>query len=413
MKANTFLRKRLSLLAASLFILLTAAAFMAPAPAQAAAKISRSAITVATGKKTTLKVTGTSKKVTWKSSSKKIATVTSHGVVKGVKKGTATITAKVGSKTLKCKVTVSAKKGTNVKKTASAVSKVTMTSYTYPDGYFKMKIPKGWKVKVEVKGFTDYSLIYYGISVYDPKHKDREFYLCLMTPAGHATQASKNAWSWYPSHFNSQLPLLSEVSTKGYFETCAKFYGLSDFKVQQNLGKSAFDGDVLIATAKSTASKKTVKGIFTATIDATGALANLPANAHIVIMEKAPENEFLDWQPTLDKCFSSLTFTQKFINARNQKWEAEMNAVNQGVQNGREMSDMIMDSYKKRSTSSDVASQKRSDATLGYERVYDTQTGSYYRADNGFGDYYTGSRYKTVTSSKAYLAPVSGYITWK
>ena len=72
-----------------------------------------------------------------------------------------------------------------------------------------------------------------------------------------------------------------------------------------------------------------------------------------------------------------------------------------------------MDSYDKRSKSSDVLSQKRSDATLGYERVYDTETKEYYKADLGFGDYYTGSRYKTVTSNKAYLAPVSGYITWK
>lgn len=45
-------------------------------------------------------------KVTYKSSNTKVATVTSKGVVKAKKKGTAVITVKSGSKTVKCKVTV-------------------------------------------------------------------------------------------------------------------------------------------------------------------------------------------------------------------------------------------------------------------------------------------------------------------
>lgn len=45
-------------------------------------------------------------KATWKSSNPKIASVTSKGKVTAKKKGTTTITAKVGKKTYKCKVTV-------------------------------------------------------------------------------------------------------------------------------------------------------------------------------------------------------------------------------------------------------------------------------------------------------------------
>lgn len=45
-------------------------------------------------------------KVTYKSSNTKVATVTSKGVVKAMKKGTAVITVQSGSKTMKCKVTV-------------------------------------------------------------------------------------------------------------------------------------------------------------------------------------------------------------------------------------------------------------------------------------------------------------------
>ena len=48
----------------------------------------------------------TDEKITFKSSNKKVATVTSKGVVKGLKKGAATITVQSGSKKMTCKVTV-------------------------------------------------------------------------------------------------------------------------------------------------------------------------------------------------------------------------------------------------------------------------------------------------------------------
>lgn len=66
--------------------------------------------TLKKGKRVTLKVAKTpftaQDTVKWTSSNKKVATVTSKGVVKGLKKGTATITAKAGKKVVKFKVRV-------------------------------------------------------------------------------------------------------------------------------------------------------------------------------------------------------------------------------------------------------------------------------------------------------------------
>ena len=62
-----------------------------------------------------------------------------------------------------------------------------------------------------------------------------------------------------------------------------------------------------------------------------------------------------------------------------------------------------------RSRSADIARQKFSDATLGYERVYDTETGEIYKAYNGFTDEYAGSRYQPV-SDDMYTQGWSGYI---
>lgn len=65
---------------------------------------------VSKGKSFKIKVIATPKntdeKITFKSSNKKVATVTSKGVVKCLKKGTATITVQSGSKKMTCKVTV-------------------------------------------------------------------------------------------------------------------------------------------------------------------------------------------------------------------------------------------------------------------------------------------------------------------
>lgn len=68
-------------------------------------KLSKSSLTLDVGKSATLKVTGTKSKVKWSSSNKRIATVTSKGKVTAKQAGSTTITAKVGNKALKCKVT--------------------------------------------------------------------------------------------------------------------------------------------------------------------------------------------------------------------------------------------------------------------------------------------------------------------
>lgn len=69
-------------------------------------KLNKKKLTLKKGKSYCLKVKGTKKKVTWKSSKKSVATVDKKGKVRAKKAGKTTITAKVGRRTLKCKVTV-------------------------------------------------------------------------------------------------------------------------------------------------------------------------------------------------------------------------------------------------------------------------------------------------------------------
>ena len=86
-------------------------------------KLSKTKITMTVGQSKKLKVKGISKKrakrIKWKSSKKKVVTVTKTGKIKARKAGKATITAKVGKKKLKCKVVVKRKRKKSTKKKES------------------------------------------------------------------------------------------------------------------------------------------------------------------------------------------------------------------------------------------------------------------------------------------------------
>ncbi len=76
-------------------------------------KLNHTSCTIKTGKTKTLKVISkkNSSKITWKSSNKKIATVSKKGLIKAKKPGKVTITAKLGKLKATCKVTVSSAEG--------------------------------------------------------------------------------------------------------------------------------------------------------------------------------------------------------------------------------------------------------------------------------------------------------------
>ena len=107
--------------AALVFCLLATAVPAMNADAKAKPKLSKKKVTLTVGKKVKLKVKNAGKKkVKWKTNNKKVAKVNKKGVVKAKKAGKATITAKVGKKTLKCKVTVKKAKGSAAKKNNAA-----------------------------------------------------------------------------------------------------------------------------------------------------------------------------------------------------------------------------------------------------------------------------------------------------
>ena len=249
-------------------------------------------------------------------------------------------------------------------------------------------------------------------------------------------QARSTYASLYPDAMFSKLTPIDPQTTEEFYKAwtsnarlsnetelkTAYFPYLNEFTVVDNLGQTPLGGDVIRATFKNDAGEL-MQGLFTATVKSIGTyyintdIFNLmsakvdvsPLNVYNIILMSTPDNDFNNWQKILDYCLSTITFSDKFISGFNKEEQTLVNTIKANQKIYDEISDMIMDSWEKRSNSYDIISQKQSDATLGYERVYDTETGEVYRAYNGFTDEYKGNRYQSITDDM-YKKSISGYI---
>ena len=318
----------------------------------------------------------------------------------------------------------------NVKIVQNETSKIEYDDFN--NGLVSLKIPKGWKVDVAP---ADY--IHYSFKVYNPQNKDYMFLFSLKLEGFLKTEKARSTYEkYYPDAIFSKLAAVDPQTTEGFYkvwnqnakysnETELKmeyFPYLNEFKVIQNIGKAPLGGDILRANFKNS-KNELMQGLFTANVKSIGTyyintdIFNLfsekvdvsPLNVYSTIMMVAPDAEFNNWQKILDYCLGTITFSDNFIKGFNNQESTLVSTIqaNQKVYN--QTSDMIMDSWEKRNNSYDIISQKQSDATLGYERVYDTETGEIYKAYNGFTDDYSGNRYKSITDDM-YTSAVSGYI---
>ena len=312
----------------------------------------------------------------------------------------------------------------NIKIAKSKASQIEFEDYSINE--FSIKKPKGWKVDT----IGDY--IHYTIKVYDPNNPAYQFFLNMKTE-GYNKSVDAKRWQqkYYPNNPFAKASVIATKNTEGFYKifndlgtlnntNTFTFPTLTDFTVIDNLGKASLGGDMLRATFKD-ANGKEGEGIFTAYVYDVGpyyVLENIISgkkidiqylNVYDAIFITAPKDEFIDWQDTLNTICSSLKFTDTFINGFNQQQDAVMKNFQQIRAIGNEISDGIMDSWNKRNTSFDIMSQKQSDATLGYERVYDTETNEIYKAYNGFTDEYDGERYKPITDDM-YSKKTSGII---
>ena len=303
---------------------------------------------------------------------------------------------------------------------------------TFDNDLISLKIPKGWKVEVPS---VDY--IHYTFKVYNPNNSDYMMIFMMKLEGFNKSEAARN-WQkkYYPNQVFAKLPVINPQTTESFYNVwneTAEFVNtnnvkfeylpkLNEFSVIDNLGTNVIGGDILRATYKNS-NNDLIQGLFTASVKDAGSyyvnsnIFNMfsekidvwTLNVYNIILMTAPDSEFINWQSILDNCLSTLEFSDTFVNEFNKEESNILSTIqaNQKVYN--EISDMIMDSWEKRNNSYDIISQKQSDATLGYERVYDTDTGEIYKAYNGFTDDYDGTKYQPITDDM-YTESISGTI---
>ena len=317
--------------------------------------------------------------------------------------------------------TIKTKDGEKLKITTSETSQIEYEDYN--NGYLKMQIPKGWKVDVPTKvTFSGYTF-----KMYNPNDKNYLLEFSLGLSGFLKTEAARQLYArLYPAAVWGQLAPIDPQTTEQFYkvwDTTAKvgneminqefFVYLNNFEMIENLGKTNLGGDI-IRGKFTNENNETMQGLFTASIFDNGSYYMYgqdlaPLNSYHNIIMYTPDAEFNNWQSIFDYCLSTIEFTDEFMIGFNREQSSQVATVQANAKIYDEISDMIMDSWEKRNNSYDIISQKQSDATLGYERVYDTETGEIYKAYNGFTDDYTGSRYQTITDDM-YTSAISGYI---
>ncbi|MBQ7706302.1 MAG: hypothetical protein IJT72_00815 [Lachnospiraceae bacterium] len=304
----------------------------------------------------------------------------------------------------------------NVKVTPTENASITWTSYTTPEGYMTLDIPQGWEVmnlNIDVIGYL--------LLVYDPNSVGRRFFFSTAV----TSYPSQDEWAWWRQtlkeysgvDYGENWYISPQASTQSLFENSGGFFGYTNFNVIDNLGQNGYGGDVLQATC--TLDGINVEGVFSAAVvDMPVQLSPYLADGSMDLVEgtvimTAPEEEYTNWEGVLGQMFASLTFSDQYWTDRAAMQRQMQQTANYLSYQADVMSDMIMDTWEKRSNSYDIQSQQYSDATLGRERIYDTETGEVYYADNGWSDGYYGNRYQLVTpGSELYNLPVTGTISY-
>lgn len=285
----------------------------------------------------------------------------------------------------------------------------------YDNGIFSMQIPKGWKVSI---GPFDY--IHYTFMVYNPVNPSYQIYF-NMKSEGYLKTKKMRDWykSYYPTAPFAILPYIDPETTEAFYKIFTEamspnnsetfvFPVIKEFTVIDKIGTNITGGEIVRATYKNE-SDELVDGIFTTTLKETSLYYVTAISAYTTIFYTTPQDKLIEWQSILNNSLGTLKFSDVFVNGFNNQEDIIKNTINNNSKIYNEISDIITTGWENRQSTYDIISQKQSDATLGYERIYDTDTGEIYRAKNGFMDNYHGNKYQSITD-EMYNLPIDGYI---
>ena len=305
----------------------------------------------------------------------------------------------------------------------------------YDNGIFTIQIPEGWEVsyggnamlfaihayKPEKENSPKYHV--FTLLKAEPLHLRafKEFevknfgafplYDVLTKAPAVEEPTVESFYKVFNEYTNYATAFEPSYSIEGYemvWPVLNNFETIEQFPLNSMMSSVALDDKVIRANYTDVYDGSLQQGLFSGSIT-TNALSNQSYSAYNVFFISSPDEKFIEYKPVLLGVLNSIKFSDEFvqntINASNQQAQNAL-AIGQSLQ---ETYDACNRAWEERNTTYDIISQKQSDATLGYERVYDTETGDIYKAPNGFNDNNHFERYKPITDDM-YCLPIEGYI---
>lgn len=312
----------------------------------------------------------------------------------------------------------------------------------YNGGFFTMKVPVNWTLETtgEYENF--------GFRLHDPACPAKQiFFYGNMKPFLKSEEA-KRAWRSYlagggyaEAQLYADAPVLSPATTAQFFTIFDEFTALaSRYGIAHNfpsfvnleiveqaprcspIASASLDDSILRGLFIH--DQIPCEGLLAASVFElmTSYMGTVDAGYHgvyIVTGISAPADEFYLLEETLAESLASFQFDEDYVHQGVARKEWETKAALEVGKTLSEAAASYNQAWHERQRVYDALSQKRSDTTLGYDRLYDAETKTIYRAELGFYDEYEIDREKFANPNlypvpddnyDLYEKAISGYI---
>jgi hypothetical protein len=319
-------------------------------------------------------------------------------------------------------------------KTAAPVVKIPATMEQKQFNGFSITIPSGWEFS---QGGNCSDL---GFISWDPAHPDRQFFYHGMGGYFYLNTQQKQVDDNYVAMGGIRSPLIGKpvvnpVTPENFISNFYKLGNMPDISLGRQKIPELYNVQVISSEQRPSQmpgtqavaalvravftdrnKTKTSEGIFLVTV-MPFQMANWGPGASFgaafsFMGITAPLNELEALLPVLTNCMQSFDIDPSYAQNCMQMADRFTQVVIQRGKTLSESSGSIMKSWENRSRTHDIISQKRSDAMMGRERLYDPQTKTVYQIDNTFLDRYRSEPGKYNLNNLQKL-PADDYTLWK
>jgi hypothetical protein len=285
-----------------------------------------------------------------------------------------------------------------------------LTLETFNGGVFTIDKPQGWNI------YTAGTCADFAFLLRDPQNPLRQVFFFGEVGPVYMSEAQKQidydymSMGGYPIQY-IEMPVVDPLTPENFLQ---QFHLITQTSIAQSFMPQApplQHFEVISATKQSSfmsgGTTELVRGIFVQdgavaeglflvtvapVLPAMGGPGGDIAYGFQVMGITAPKQEFRSLENTLAASMQSFTVSPSYVQNCMQQQAQTYGAILEAGKTLSDASDIIMDGWESRSKVDDIVAEKRSDAILGNERVYDPETGAVYEVENGFYDAYNINR---------------------